>query len=210
VIDQYESGIAACYDINQLEAMYIADEARKDVKQSTHVNCFRKAGFLSPRDSQGRVIASTVLAASSPTDIELEEALRLLNDNNNALVEAHIIPANAQMSLDYLCNPIEEVHPESAQLNDDEIIEIVNAQRKADNDIIIVDEEDGGTAPPSVTLAEAMSAMETLKLFVSDRRAGSLWRGLSYKLQEGMREIRKEMERAKEQRTLDDWFTPRN
>jgi hypothetical protein len=52
-IDRYDKGItpAEIYDINQLQAMRIADAAWCEVDATTIRNCWRKAGILPERDS---------------------------------------------------------------------------------------------------------------------------------------------------------------
>ncbi|KIK22858.1 hypothetical protein PISMIDRAFT_11322 [Pisolithus microcarpus 441] len=64
-IDLYDSGItlAEIYNINQLEAMQLADEAWNEVDTTTIQNCWQKAGILPNMDSPPRTQPSLPISS---------------------------------------------------------------------------------------------------------------------------------------------------
>ncbi|GAA6064073.1 hypothetical protein JCM10212_007166 [Sporobolomyces blumeae] len=85
VINQYEGGNKeTMYDVDVRQAMLMANNAWREVKASMFVNCFRKAGILSPCGVDGITQASAP-AEPAGQDIELNHAVQCLNDNNEPL-----------------------------------------------------------------------------------------------------------------------------
>ncbi|KNZ77753.1 hypothetical protein J132_03976 [Termitomyces sp. J132] len=114
-IDQYDSGATSSeiYDINQLEAMQLAETAWNEVDTTTIRHCWCKAGILphmnQPADQPIIPVTALLNADSNQLDpiVEVEkEVERVLNQ----LQSTGVFQPQNRMSLDALLNPADEIH----------------------------------------------------------------------------------------------------
>ncbi|KAJ3710522.1 DDE superfamily endonuclease-domain-containing protein [Lentinula raphanica] len=176
-IDRYDSGItpAEIYDINQLEAMRLAEKAWKEVEASTIAHCWRKTGILptseSTNPSSGAVsvpIASLVHETShDPIQIAEQE----VEDALDGLVNTGALQHVNRMSIDALLNPKKEAHFMMHETSDQEIFDaVMDAHAAQDNGEINGgddDKDDDAPVPVRPSRRQALHAATTLKDYVS-------------------------------------------
>jgi hypothetical protein len=121
-VDLYKAGVtpSQIYDIDQLEAMCLADEAWNEVDTTTIRNCWRKAGILPDTDlpivqpSLQVPISSLVHAAnSSESSNDSDPIFQAENDVARALDDLEstgILQRSNRMDLAELLNPVSEAH----------------------------------------------------------------------------------------------------
>ena len=121
-VDLYEAGVtpSQIYDIDQLEAMRLADEAWNEVDTTTIRNCWRKASILPDTDlpivqPSLRVPISSLVHAtdSSETSNSLDPILQAESDVGHALDDLEstgILQCSNRMNLTELLNPASEAH----------------------------------------------------------------------------------------------------
>ena len=100
-IDRYDNGItpSLIYDINQLEAMRMADLAWHEVDTSTICNCWCHAGILPEASASAELPAPSVPVASLlNTEQDIRESLDLLE-------QKEVLSRQNCMSIDELLNP---------------------------------------------------------------------------------------------------------
>lgn len=112
-IDHYDTGVTASviYEINQLQAMQLADEAWKEVDATTIKRCWKKSGILpdiAPTIPRPLVSISSLLVTSDLLDpvVDVEtEVTRALD----GLQRRGVLQASNRMSLEDLLNPVAEL-----------------------------------------------------------------------------------------------------
>ena len=109
-IDRYDTGItpSEIYNIDQLEAMQLADIAWHEVNASTIQHCWRKAGILpEPLSTQltPSILISLILNQQDPV-IDAEKEVKAALE---ALVATGVLQSNNRMSIEALLNPQEEL-----------------------------------------------------------------------------------------------------
>ncbi|EDR00128.1 uncharacterized protein LACBIDRAFT_334411 [Laccaria bicolor S238N-H82] len=114
-INQYDRGItpANIYDIDQLEAMQIADLAWHEVDTTTIRNCCQKAGILpeiEPPTPQPTIPISSLLDASSFHPDPIVQAERQVEEALDNLVATGALQKNNRMDIESLLNPEGESH----------------------------------------------------------------------------------------------------
>ena len=173
-IEQYDSGITPSdiYDINQLQAMRLADAAWKEVDTTTIRNCWHKSGIL----SSGMDVLSAPSAPSIPVASLLHtEPVPIETQVQNALdelVATGALQPHNRMDIESLLNPVNEsdVMDEST---DQEIYEAVMSAVKACDNMEInggddVDEECLATIDPAPTHKDVLWATSVIKQYIDD------------------------------------------
>jgi hypothetical protein len=136
-IHLYESDItpSRIYDIDQLEAMWLAKKAWEDVDTTTIRNCWRKAKILPSFDSSsGSSISpslpiSTLLHADRLLD-PIQEAENEVINALNDLEATGALQRSNRMAIEDLLNPLEETH-HIFQATDQDICDAVMDARAA-------------------------------------------------------------------------------
>ena len=178
-INNYDQGItpAEIYDINQLQAMRLADLAWREVDTTTIRNCWRKAGILPDICNASTPVQPAVpissllnnpLPASEPDRIanaekQVEHAL-------DALTEKGVLQKSNRMDIESLLNPAGESHVLS-ETSDREIYQAVMdaAEARENSEINGGDDIDGDVAiRPRPTRREVLQAMSTIGLYIED------------------------------------------
>jgi DDE superfamily endonuclease len=116
-IDRYDEGISPTliYEINQLQAMRLADLAWRDVDTTTIQNCWKKAGILPESDSTSSRTIQPLIPVSSLLQLELEmnpaaQAEREVEAALDALVATGALQKTNWMDIKALLNPEGESH----------------------------------------------------------------------------------------------------
>lgn len=179
-INCYDQGIAPSnvYNINQLEAMHLADLAWRTVDVTTIQNCCKKAQILpeftmtqqgSPLVPISSLLNVSPLPTPSTSDIVNgeEDLVEALDD----LVKRGVLQKVNQMNIDSLLNP-ENKQPLLVDGSEKEICATVQAafQAREQIDEIGGDDVDGDEhpVPPKPTRKEVLQAMSVINCFVAD------------------------------------------
>ena len=162
-IDCYDVGIhsSKIYDINQLEAMHLADIAWSHVRPKVHRNCWAKAGILPLQDSASENPVMSIDNLLNPAQSAEQE----LEAEVDELVERGCLQRRHRMDLEEMLNPKGE-HGSGILTHTNE--EIVEALQGINLDVEVMDLEDQGVKVCVVSRKEALKAMDTLQCFVSD------------------------------------------
>ena len=179
-VDRYDEGIppAQIYEINQLQAMRLADLAWKEVDTTTICNCWKKAGILPEKDSS----SSHTIQPLIPISSLLQDSLSQVNPAAHAerqveaalddLVATGALQQTNRMDIESLLNPEGESHV-LTETSDREIYEAVMGAIKACENIDINggdDIKDGshGHFDPRPTHREALKAVSTIREYIED------------------------------------------
>jgi len=112
-IDRYDSGItpSKIYDINQLEAMQLAEAAWHEVDTMTIRHCWRKAGILphadTPTLAQPTVLISSLLNAHNNNN-PITNAESQVESAVEELIERGALQKANCMDIDVLLNPVDK------------------------------------------------------------------------------------------------------
>ena len=136
-IDRYDKGVTASkiYDINQLQAMRLADIAWQEVDTMTLRHCWQKAGILptmDPAPAQPTIPISSLLRNAPSDELEdpitnAENEVRYALDDLQATGVLH--PKN-RMDIEALLNPADESRMMD-EMTDEEICEAVLAAKES-------------------------------------------------------------------------------
>lgn len=132
-IDRYDSDVPAAliYEINQLEAMCLADMAWNEVTSETIHNCWRKAGILpesllrsesstAPSSTSTSSTPAASVATAPPSSVPISSPLNLdpiaavaqaeetVSDSLNQLEECGVLQKSNRMAIEELLNPAAE------------------------------------------------------------------------------------------------------
>ena len=173
-IDQYDSGVtpSEIYDINQLEAMRLADVAWREVDAATIQHCWRKAGILpntdSPSESANPIIPISSLLDSTTQD-PLASAKSKVGSALDELMSTGALQPKNRMDLEHLLNPIDESQV-IEETSDEEICKAVLDARKAREALAInggddIDDDDASGDVCS-TSQEILRAGAVIKRYV--------------------------------------------
>jgi len=169
-IDRYDTGVtaSAIYEINQLEAMQLADEAWKEVDATTIRQCWKNSGILPdivPTVPQPLVSISSLLATSDllnpVADTEMEVTVAL-----DGLQRRGVLQVSNRMSLKDLLNAVAELSMMDETSDEEIYCAVMEAQHgnSMTNDDSI---EDGPVNPPP-TRREALEAALVITKYVED------------------------------------------
>lgn len=217
-IERYESGItpAEIYDINQLEAMRLAQHAWAEVDTDTIRHCWRKAAILpdclhpnTPLPQPSISIASLLASETNPlTHVEAE-----LNNAIDSLEAIGVLHRVNRMSIELLLNSNEEAIGVDG-ISDGDICEAVLKSRRAQEVSEINggdDDVDDDASPDELTVPTSRRALEAATLL--KKYLGTTCRTYSRPL-EGMlsqlsRDICKERNERLRDTSLLDYFAPK-
>ena len=178
-VDRYDEGIspAQIYEINQLQAMRLADLAWKEVDTTTIRNCWKKAGILpqetnssSSHTIQPLIPVSSLLQDSSSQVNPAARAERQVEAALDDLVATGVLQQTNRMDIESLLNPEGESHT-LTETSDQEIYEAVMAAIEARENIDINDGddiEDGSHVDPRPTYRDVLKAVSTIRRYIED------------------------------------------
>ena len=176
-VDRYDEGIspAQIYEINQLQAMRLADLAWRDVDTTTIQNCWKKSGILPESDSSSSrtiepLIPVSLLLQLENSSLEMSPAERQVEAALNDLVATGALQKTNRMDINTLLNPEGESH-NLTETSDNEIyqavIDAIDARENLDiNSGDDIDPTD--SADPLPTHREVLKAVSTIRRYVED------------------------------------------
>ncbi|KAF8218625.1 DDE-domain-containing protein, partial [Tricholoma matsutake] len=132
-IDRYDNKVVPLkiYDIDQLEAMRLADLAWNQVDTTTIRNCWRKSGILPDNTNASETLPplsipiTSLLSSPAPPD-PTTCAENNIADSLAELEKRGVLPRANQMDIDELLNPEPEHETIGLNVSDEEIFESVH------------------------------------------------------------------------------------
>ncbi len=210
-IENYDKGDspAKIYEINQLEAMRLADIAWKEVDTTTIRNCWRKADILpafdSPSEAQPTIPISSLLdntvspVAESPisgAEKDIEEALE-------GLATRGMLQKGNRMCIDALLNPADESQVIDETTEEDICQAVLEARKEREQAC-----NDDAPANPRPTYQEVLRAASTIKHYI-DSIDDPIARKLEVTLASFTRQTCLEQARTLTTTKITDYFTPK-
>jgi hypothetical protein len=141
-IDRYDSGVtpSEIYDIDQLQAMWLADAAWREVDTTTIRHCWFKAAILPDMDPPAvpnpSIPISSLIHADKPLENPVEEAEKQVQVALDELVSTGSLQARNRMDLEELLNPADEAEIIS-ETTDEAICKAVLDAKQAQEDTTI-------------------------------------------------------------------------
>jgi DDE superfamily endonuclease len=153
-INRYDEGITPAYihEINQLQAMRLAELAWQDVDTTTIQNCWHKAGILPEMDSsstctnQPSIPILTLLDHPSSQMDSVTHAEKQVEAALDDLVATGALQETNQIDIDLLLNPVGESH-NLTETSDNEIYQAVIDAINAHANIEINSRDDVNDVP---------------------------------------------------------------
>ena len=175
-VNHYDEGTspAKIYDIDQLEAMRMADTAWNDVDTTTIRNCWRKAGILPDMDPTPTTVPSIPISSllhNSPVQTDpVAHVERQVEHALDELVAMGALQARNRMDIKALLNPAGESHV-LTETSDEEIYQAVIDSISARENIEINGGDDvdiDGPVEPHPTRREVLKAVSTIGKYTND------------------------------------------
>ena len=169
-VDRYDEGItpSEIYDINQLQAMRMADAAWRDVDTTTIRNCWRKSGILPEVDSTSSRTPPTIPITSLLQTNPVAHAEKLVEAALNDLVSTGALQTANRMDIESLLNPASESNT-STETSDEEIYQAVIDSIAAHENMEITggdDVDDDTPIEPPPTRRDVLKAVSTISRYV--------------------------------------------
>jgi hypothetical protein len=215
-IDRYDTGItpSEIYDIDQLQAMRLADAAWREVDTTTIRHCWRKAVILPDMDSP--VVAPPTVPISSLLNVEesggqdpIVEAERRVEGALDELVSTGALQACNRMDISELLNPMNEEQIVD-EVTDEEICRAVLDAQEAREEAAKNGGDDGlddeATLEPYPTRCEVRKAASVINRYI-DHVHDPVARKLEAVLASFGRQMRLEESHNKVDTLLTDYFT---
>jgi hypothetical protein len=136
-IDKYDAGVtpSEIYDINQLQAMRLADTAWREVDATTIRNCWRKSGILPsmppPAAVQPAIPISSLINPTAGQRDPIANAEKRVQSALDDLVSTGALQCDNRMNIEALLNPAAEAQ-NLDETTDEEICQAVQDARKAE------------------------------------------------------------------------------
>jgi hypothetical protein len=184
-LDRYDEGITPgqIYDIDQLQAMQLADLAWGEVTKDTIANCWRKSGILptnfvpsddeaSDSDDDSQTIRNRCqnnggdADEDSETDPALKDAEAALAQVLNELVKVGVLQQKNLVDIEDLIHMPEEQIIEDA--TDEDIFEAVQKMRNGEEDREKNGGDDDEEVEPKLSRKEVLQATSILRQYVAD------------------------------------------
>jgi hypothetical protein len=162
-LDRYDEGITPSdiYDIDQLQAMRLADLAWKQVTPKTIANCWRKSGILPDRSHP----SESAPAIDDESD-DANDAEKGLLDSLEQLQEVGVLQKSNTVDLeDLVHNPAEQIIEDAT---DEEIADAVRKLHQAEEDREKNGGDDDEEIDPKPSRQEALQAVSTLSRYLAD------------------------------------------
>ncbi|EJU04651.1 DDE-domain-containing protein [Dacryopinax primogenitus] len=200
------------YEINQLEALNLAEQAWWEVSEKTIQNCWRHSGILSLGTAAGTVMPTgldePLIVETPPTLIEQEEgmqdAIQELQSSLKALQERGIIAPAAMMSVEELVTVQEELEvPE--MWTDEELLQQAQDEIQAAQGVSQPEEDEEIIELPIWSDQKMLAACTELERALRARAEPDL-RTLLSSLPSAIRTLRHQQSLSLQQRTVSEYF----
>jgi hypothetical protein len=176
-LDRYDEGVTPgeIYNIDQLQAMRLADISWKEVTKDTIANCWRKSGILptvdtlrdeedmDSHDGQENDMTPDADSTPDPAITAAEEALVQVLDE---LQEVGVLQKENLVDIEDLVNMREERMIEDA--TDEEIFDAVQKMRSGEQDQEGKGGDDDDEVEPKPSRKDALQAASTLQRYIAD------------------------------------------
>jgi DDE superfamily endonuclease len=204
-IDHYDNDIppALIYEINQLEAMHLADAAWSEVDTTTIRNCWKKTGILPEALDYGAETPTPTVPISS-----LLNSDSVVTSSLDQLEARGILQQKNRMNLEELLNPILEQEVIIGKVSEEEIFRSVQDMAEVEQMMEVNggDDIDEETVQVKPTRKEALTAAFTLQKYIADINE-PFARKLEGKLASFGYQTRMEGNRMMEATHITDYFT---
>jgi len=212
-ISRYDADItpSKIYDIDQLQAMCLADIAWREVDTTTIRNCWHKAGILPNIDSPDSVPAPptipilSLLHTPSPDQDPIAKAEDRLRRALDDLEQTGVLQSKNRMDIETLLNPPEESWTMDVT-TDEEICQAVLAAHKAQEEGGDDDAEEDAPVEPCPTYCELFQAVSTVNRFVECAAGDPVARRFERELASFAHHVRSERSRAATATHITDYF----
>lgn len=171
-VDKYDSGTtpSEVYNIDQLEAMHLAQHAWFEVDTSTIRNCWQKAGILPVMTdtplTQPTVPVSLLVHPEDPISAVKDQLIAALDE----LESTGVLQRSNRMSISDLLNPVDEAHFLVATSDEDIFNAVMEARQVREGDEGGQDNIDEDLpVDPIPTRAEAIRAALTISRYTMDK-----------------------------------------
>jgi hypothetical protein len=217
-INRYDAGVTASelYNINQLQAMRLADVAWHEVDATTIRHCWQKAGILPITDSsvpaQPTVPISSLLRTPSRDQDPVSSTENELRCALDELEATGVLQPKNRMDIEALLNPSYESRTMDEK-TDEEICQAVLAARNAQEEGSINggddDIEDDAPLEPHPTCCEVLQAVSIIGRYV-EHLDDPLARKLEVALALFGRQMRLERSQSLRPTCITDYYTAHN
>ena len=219
-IDHYEMGVtpSKIYDIDQLQAMRIADAAWRKVDTTTIRHCWRKADilptFADPKPPQPVVPITSLLNPESDNNSSNENPIanaeKIVEDALNELSGTGALQKNNRMDINSLLNP-EDESIVAAEMTDEEICQAVLEVQEMREKMPITGSDDVGDSDDVLlearpTYREVLLATSVINRYI-DGIDSPVARQMEAVLPPFTRQIRLEQSRTMVSTNITDYFT---
>ena len=199
------------YDIDQLQAMCLANIVWHEVDTTTIRNCWHKAGILPNIDSPDSVPAPptipilSLLHTPSPDQDPIAKAEDRLRRALDDLEQTGVLQSKNRMDIETLLNPPEESWTMDVT-TDEEICQAVLAAHKAQEEGGDDDAEEDAPVEPCPTYCELFQAVSTVNRFVECAAGDPVARRFERELASFAHHVRSERSRAATATHITDYF----
>ncbi|OSC98101.1 DDE-domain-containing protein [Trametes coccinea BRFM310] len=210
-IDRYDSGItpAHIYDINQLEAMQLADAAWKEVDAATIRHCWRKAGILPGIDHLSSTSPEPTIPVASllqnGSDAPIAQAEKAVEQALDSLVVTGALQTANRMDINSLLNPQVETEVFS-EVSEEEIFEAVQVAQNAGGNGDASDDISELAVEKPPTRKEVLQAASVILRF-SSTLDDTTARKMESALASFTRQTRLDAQRAMKETTITQYFS---
>ena len=212
-IHRYDAGITAAeiYDINQLQAMRLANMAWDEVDTTTIQRCWHKAAILPTMDlppAQPTIPISSLLDITDCNQDPIANAeQKLIRALDNLMATGVLQPSN-RMDIEALVNPVEESQVMD-ETTDAEICQAVLDAKKAQEEAVVNggddDVDDDALLEPSPTHREVLQAASVINRY-AEKLNDPLARKLEVDLASLRRQVHLESSYSMSSTLLTDFF----
>jgi hypothetical protein len=213
-IDRYDRGVtpSEIYDIDQLEAMRLADAAWREVDATTIRHCWLKATIVPNAPSLPTAdpiipISSLLNTDSTHHENPIAVAKKEVEAALDELMSTGALQKDNRMDLESLLNPVDESQI-MTETSDEEICEAVLCAQKAWEEILINgrdDIDDDAPTDPCPTCHQVLQAAVVINRYV-DSLDSAFARELEAKLASFRRQIRLEESHNLTSTRVTDYF----
>jgi hypothetical protein len=161
----YDTGItpSKIYDINQLQAMRLADAAWHEVDATTIRHCWHKAAILPPTVAKPIVPISSLLNFDDAHDDEdpITNAEKQVESALNKLELTGVLQASNRMNIEALLNPVDESQVMDETTDEDICQAVLDAKEDGRGD-----DTDDAFIEPCLTHHEVLQAASVINRYI--------------------------------------------
>lgn len=213
-IDQYDKGVTPTkiYEINQLEAMQLADTAWQEVDTTTIQNCWQKAGILPDIANAPPVNPSVSISALLHNPLAqlgpIAQAEKQVEDALDGLVQMRALQAANRMDIEWLLNLVGKSHV-MTEVSDKEIYQTIMDTIEAHDNIKFNGNDDVDIDGPPEPLSNCCNILKAVS--INNKYIGGLDDPFSHEMEMILasfnRQIHLDKARNLKEMFMTDYFT---